>query len=61
MCAPLREGCPTTTERKEETKKEAQDAKDAKDKMPAREPIRMRRAKAWLASVSAALPSHFPV
>ena len=46
-------GCPRTTERKEETKKEA---RDAKDKMPAREPIRMRRAKAWLASVSAALP-----
>ena len=45
-------GCPRTTERKEETKKEA---RDAKDKMPAREPIRMRRAKAWLASVSAAL------
>ena len=38
---------PRTTEAKEETKKEAQDAKDAKDKMPAREPIRMRRAKAW--------------
>ena len=35
------------TERKEETKKEAQDAKDAKHKMPAREPIRMRRAKTW--------------
>ena len=34
-------GCPRTTERKEETKKEAQ------DKMPAREPIRMRRAKTW--------------
>ena len=30
------------TERKEETKKEARDAK-----MPAREPIRMRRAKTW--------------
>ena len=38
---------PATTERKEETKKEAQDAKDAKHKMPAREPIRMRRAKTW--------------
>ena len=38
---------PRTTEAKEETKKEAQDAKDAKDKMPAREPIRMRRAKTW--------------
>ena len=39
---------PRTTEAKEETKKEAQDAKDAKAaKMPAREPIRMRRAKAW--------------
>ena len=32
---------PRTTEAKEETKKEAQ------DKMPAREPIRMRRAKTW--------------
>ena len=39
---------PPTTEAKEESKKEAQDAKDAKAaKMPAREPIRMRRAKAW--------------
>ncbi len=34
---------PATTERKEETKKEARDA----EKMPAREPVRMRRAKAW--------------
>ena len=39
---------PPTTEAKEESKKEAQDAKDAKAaKMPAREPIRMRRTKAW--------------
>ena len=37
----LEEAAPATTERKEETKKEAQ------DKMPAREPIRMRRAKTW--------------
>ena len=44
LCAPLREAkeaAPATTEAKEETKEEAQ------DKMPAREPVRMRRAKAW--------------
>ena len=49
MCAAQRaKAAPPTTEAKEESKKEAQDAKDAKAaKMPAREPIRMRRAKAW--------------
>jgi hypothetical protein len=46
-----KEAALATTESKGETKEEGK-----QDKMPAREPIRMRRAKAWLASVSAALP-----
>ena len=47
MALPAEASKRAATEAKEETKKEAQDAKDAKHKMPAREPIRMRRAKAW--------------
>ena len=43
-------------EEKEEAKQAKQDKQEKQDKMPAREPIRMRRAKAWSASVSAALP-----
>ena len=44
MCAAAK-AAPATTERKEETKEEGK--QDAKHKMPAREPIRMRRAKTW--------------
>ena len=42
MALPAEASKRAATEAKEETKKEARDAK-----MPAREPIRMRRAKTW--------------
>ena len=46
MALPAEASKRAATEAKEETKKEARDAK-----MPAREPVRMRRAKTWSTEV----------